>query len=205
MRRKGRSEPSDIGRRNSRAEMAHLRGAAVVASAPGARVLRQGHSDTDDPQAGTVKSFPPVAKIRVVGDGEMILLGKTAITAWATPGHTQDSMSWSWRSCKKARCLNMVFASSLNPVSADGYRFSDPARASASAAYARTFTVVRHLPCDTLLTSHPDQSGRDVKLRRLQRRAVPNPFIDSRACRAYANKFAALFAARIAEDGRKKN
>jgi len=168
-------------------------------------VLRQGHSDADDPQMGLVESFPPVAKIRVVTDGEMILLGKTAITARATPGHTPGSMSWTWRSCEKARCLNMVFASSLNPISADGYRFSDPAHAATRAAFTRSFAVVRHLPCDILLTAHPDQSGGDVKFRRLQRRQVPNPFVEPGACRAYADKFAGLFNARIAQEGGKKN
>jgi metallo-beta-lactamase class B len=187
------------------AALARDSGATVVASGPGAHVLHQGYSDADDPQTGLVKSFPPVAKIRVVADGEMILLGKTAITARATPGHTAGSMSWTWRSCEKTRCLNIVFASSLNPISADGYRFSDPAHAATRAAFTRSFAVVRHLPCDILLTAHPDQSGGDVKFRRLQRRPVPNPFVEPGACRAYADKFAGLFNARIAQEGGKKN
>ena len=187
------------------AALARDSGATIVASGPAARVLRQGHSDADDPQAGLVPGFPPVAKIRVVEDGEMILLGKTAITARATPGHTPGSMSWTWRSCEGVKCLNMVFASSLNPISADAYRFSAPANASTRAAFTRTFAVMRQLPCDILLTPHPDQSGGDVKFRQLQRHRGPNPFIDRGACRAYADKFAGLFAARLAEEARQKN
>lgn len=187
------------------AALARDSGATVVASAPAARVLRQGYSDADDPQAGLVPSFPPVAKIRVIEDGEMILLGKTAITARATPGHTPGSMSWTWRSCEGRKCLNMVFASSLNPISADAYRFSAPANAPTRAAFTRTFAVMRHMPCDILLTPHPDQSGGDVKFRQLQRHKGPNPFIDRGACRAYADKFAGLFAARLAEEAGRKN
>jgi len=65
--------------------------------------------------------------------------------------------------------------------------------------------VMRHMPCDILLTPHPDQSGGDVKFRRLQRHRVPNPFIDPSACRTYADKFAGLFAARLAQEARQKN
>lgn len=187
------------------AALARDSGATVVASGPAARVLRQGHSDADDPQAGLVPGFSPVAKIRVVEDGEMILLGKTAITARATPGHTPGSMSWTWRSCEGSKCLNMVFASSLNPISADAYRFSAPANAPTRAAFTRTFAVMRHMPCDILLTAHPNQSGGDVKFRQLQRHAASNPFIDPGACRAYADKFAGLFAARLADEARQKN
>ncbi|MEO9132661.1 MAG: hypothetical protein ABI240_15840 [Sphingomonas sp.] len=187
------------------AALARDSGATVVASGQGARVLRQGHSDADDPQMGLVEPFPPVTKIRVVPDGEKILLGKTAITARATPGHTPGSMSWTWRSCEKGRCLNMVFASSLNPVSADGYRFSALTNASTRAAFAQTFAVLGHLPCDILLTAHPDQSGGDIKFGRLQRHPLPNPFIEPGACCAYADKFAGRLAARIAREGAQKN
>src|SRR3546814_15556072 len=69
-------------------------------------------------------SWPAVSRVRVVEDGEVLTLGRTAITAVATPGHTMGSMSWRWSACAEenggAACKTIVFASSLNPVSAEG-------------------------------------------------------------------------------------
>jgi metallo-beta-lactamase class B len=184
------------------AALARDSGATVVASVPAAKVLRQGHSDGDDPQAAILESYPGVAKVRGVRDGKQIRLGNVVVTAHATPGHTFGSMSWTWASCEGRRCLNMVFASSLNPVSADDWRFSDPAHRPLLAAFRHSFGVIRKLPCDVLLTAHPDQSGGDVKYAQLQRSPLPNPYIDAGACRAYADKHAALLTARLAKEAK---
>ncbi len=182
------------------AALARDSGATVVASASAAEVLRAGRSAADDPQAGSLAAFPAVKRLRVVRDGQSLRLGDTIVTAHATPGHTAGSMSWTWQSCEDGKCLAMVFASSLNPISADGYRFSDLRHRSMVAAFRRTFDVVRALPCDLLLTPHPDQSGGDVKFAQFQRSPRPNPFVDPQACRAYADKHEALLDARLAEE-----
>lgn len=182
------------------AALARDTGAMVIASAPAAQVLRQGRSGPDDPQAAWLAAFPPVKRLRVVRDGERLRLGDTIVTARATPGHTSGSMSWTWRSCESTRCAAMVFGSSLNPIAADGYRFSDPAHAASIAAFRRTFAAVRALPCDILLTAHPDQSGGDVKIARLQQQRQPNPYLDAQACGAYADKSERLLEARLAEE-----
>ncbi|MBU3079334.1 subclass B3 metallo-beta-lactamase [Sphingomonas sp. XMGL2] len=175
--------------------------ATVVASSAGAAALRVGHNDASDPQSGEIIDFPGVRRLRIVRDGEVIRLGGVAVTARATPGHTAGSMSWTWRSCEAGRCLNMVFASSLNPVSREGYRFSDPAHRAVVESYRRSFQVMRALPCDVLLSSHPDQSGGDLRHARLATRPETNPFVDARACRAYAGRFAAALADRLAREG----
>lgn len=175
-------------------------GATVVVSAAGAKVLRTGKSGPDDPQAAHLESFPPVTRLRVIGDGQTLRLGDTQFTARATPGHTAGSMTWTWRSCEGAKCLNMVFGSSLNPVAADGYRFSDPAAAPAVASFRRTFGVMRDLPCDVLISAHPDQSGGDAKLARYRQQPSPNPFVDAGACRAYADKYNGVLDKRLAAE-----
>jgi metallo-beta-lactamase class B len=162
-------------------------GATVISSAPAAIVLRQGHSNADDPQMAWLDPYPPVARVRTVRDGETIRLGEVTVTAHATPGHTPGSMSWTWRSCEAGRCLAMVFGSSLNPLAAGDYRFSDPAHAAALAAFRGSFTTVRALPCDILITAHPGQSDGDVKFAQFQKQRDPNPFIDPGACRTYAD------------------
>ncbi|HSI19874.1 MAG TPA: subclass B3 metallo-beta-lactamase [Sphingomonas sp.] len=184
------------------AALARDSGATVIASVPAAKALRQGHSDSDDPQAAILEPYPPISNVRGVRDGERIRLGTTVVTARATPGHTFGSMSWTWRSCEGRRCLNMVFAASLNPISADDWRFSDPAHRPLLTAFRHSLDVVRRLPCDVLLTAHPGQSDGEAKYARFQRQPLPNPYIDAGACRAYADKHAVLLAARLAKEGK---
>lgn len=182
------------------AALARDSGATVVASVSAATVLRRGRSGKDDPQAGWLLDFPAVRNVRTIGNGERLSLGGTIVTARATPGHTPGSMSWTWRSCEADRCADMVFASSLNPMAADGYAFSDPAHRSLLAGFRRTFATMRNLRCDILLTPHPDQSGGDVKFRQLQQQPKTNPFLDTRACRDYADRFEQLLDERIASE-----
>jgi len=59
---------------------------------------------------------------------------------------------------------------------------------------------MRGLPCDVLITAHPDQSGGDAKLARYRRQPSPNPFVDAGACRAYADKFSGLLDKRLAAE-----
>lgn len=184
------------------AALARDTGAAVVASAAAARVLRRGRASADDPQFGDLPDQPAVTgPIRIARDGVRVRLGRVTIVPVATPGHTPGSMSWRWRSCDAGRCLNMVFASSLNPVSADGYRFSAPAHRPVVAAFRRSIARIDALPCDILFTAHPDNSGGDEKFTRFERAPTPNPFIDPAACRTLSARQARVLEERLAKEG----
>lgn len=182
------------------AALARDSGAPVVASAAGAAVLRTGGGDPDDPQASWLDRFPPVKRLRIARDGEAIRLGRTVVTAHATPGHTTGSMSWSWQECEGKACHTIFFASSLNPLAGDGYAFSDPAHKGQVAAFRATFATMRAMPCDILLTAHPDQSGGDRKVARLRTRRAPNPFYDPSACRRYVDKAEAALDRQMASE-----
>ncbi len=171
-------------------------GATVAASASTARALALGHPTRDDPQfagASHVQDFPRVETgVRVVRDGDTVSLGGVTFTPHATPGHTPGSTTWTWNSCQAQRCLHMVYADSLTAVSNDTFRFTgDAAHPSIVDAFRRSIATVAGLPCDVLVSTHPNVSGLDdkVKLRR-QRGAAPggadDPFVDPGACRAYA-------------------
>jgi metallo-beta-lactamase class B len=177
-------------------------GATVIASEPAAVVLRQGHSNADDPQMAWLDPYPPVPQVHTVRDGETVRLGEVTVTAHATPGHTPGSMSWTWRSCEAGRCLSVAFGSSLTPLAAGDYRYSDPAHAKALANFRQTFTTVRALPCDILITAHPGPSGGDVKFAQFQRTRDPNPFIDPGACRTYADSAEQALSAQLAKEAR---
>lgn len=182
------------------AALARDSGATVIASEPAAAVLRTGGIDPADPQAAWLERFPKVSRIRAVKDGAEIRLGDTIVTAVATPGHTMGSMSWRWRSCEDRHCATIVFASSLNPIAADGYSFADPVHQPVVDAFRASFATMRTLPCDLLLTAHPDQSDGPGRLARLQEQRTPNPFLDPVACRRYADRHAALLDKKLAAD-----
>ena len=170
------------------AALARDTGATVVASARGAEGLRSGRHAKDDPQLAYGGSWPAVTRLRVIGDGEVLKLGKISIAAIATPGHTMGSMSWRWQACEDKACKTIVFASSLNPVSADDYRYTAPASAPIVAAFAASYRKMDATACDILISAHPDNAG--------EGRYNDKPG----ACRAYVDRSRKLLAKRLADE-----
>ena len=175
--------------------------AAVAASAQAAEALRTGKPNSDDPQftiAGN--DFSRVQDVRVIADGETLAIGDVRVTAHFTPGHTPGSTSWSWRSCEETRCLDVVYADSLNAVSADEFRFSGSASTpSIVDSFERSIETVETLPCDILLSPHPGFFGMQEKLRGQQAGAA-DAFVDENACRAYAGAARERFRERLARE-----
>jgi metallo-beta-lactamase class B len=176
-------------------------GATVAASPRAAEALRAGKPNPDDPQFTIADNeFPAVPNVRVVRDGETLAVGDVRVTAHFTPGHTPGSTTWRWRSCEDARCLNIVYADSLNPVSADEFRFSGGAGApSIVESFERSIATVEALPCDILLSPHPGFFGMQEKL---QRRSAGDAdvFVDANACRAYAGAARTRLEQRVATE-----
>ena len=158
--------------------------AQVAASAKSAKALALGGSDPDDPQYGMGSFYPKVTDVRIVADGETVHVGSLALQMHAMPGHTPGSTGWTWRSCEKDRCVSMVYADSISLLSADGYRYADPAHLERLVDYRRTLSTLSALPCDILLTPHP-RDGFFDKAARIEV-SKPNPLIDTQACKAYA-------------------
>ncbi|WP_442680220.1 subclass B3 metallo-beta-lactamase [Sphingomonas sp. ASY06-1R] len=173
-------------------------GAIVVAGKAAVPALQSGWPTPDDPQAGYRAHYHGVGPVRGVSDGAVIRLGDVAVTAVAVPGHTPGSTSWTWRSCEAGQCKMVVFSASLNPISAEKYRFTDPAHRALTDGFRRSFAKMKTLPCDILITAHPGQSGGDIKAAKLQAGAKPNPYVDPHACRDYAEQSEDLFDKRIA-------
>jgi metallo-beta-lactamase class B len=165
------------------AELQMLSGARVAASQWTADVMRKGRVPHDDPQFGIIIPIARVARTSSVKDGEMLQAGSITITAHLTPGHTPGGTSWTWRSCENGRCLNLVYADSLMPVSADGFLFTKN-YPHAVADFERSFAFLDNTPCDILLTPHPDFSNLWQRLDK--RNSNPDAMIDSGACRALA-------------------
>jgi metallo-beta-lactamase class B len=109
-------------------------------------------------------SFPPVKAVRVVADGETLHVGDIAVTAHFTPGHTPGGTTWTWRSCEENRCLDIVYADSLSAVSSPDFRYTQvPGLVE---QFRHSIAVVGTLPCDVLVTVHPEFADLAGKLQR---------------------------------------
>lgn len=180
-------------------------GATVAASPSSASALQRGENTPDDPQFGFGKAdngFPAVKDVKVIKDNEVLRVGQIAITANFTPGHTPGSTAWTWRSCEGAACLNIVYADSLTAVSAPGFKYTDdPDRVH---LFRRSITRVAELPCDIVVSTHPQATGLDAKIKKRAtlKGAATDPFVDQ-GCQALAAAGLKSLEARITEEKKK--
>lgn len=182
------------------AELQRLSGAKVAASPATARVLEQGHAGSDDPQYGIQLPMRPVAHVRVIRDGETLHVGSLALTAHFTPGHTPGGTTWTWQSCERERCLNIAYVDSLTAVSAPAFRFSsNTTYPKARQDLEKSFATVGALPCDILLTPHPEASDLWARLERRDK-GETDALIDTMACKRLANLSRANFDKRLAQE-----
>ncbi len=183
------------------AELQRLSGARVAASQWTADVMNRGAVARDDPQFGTIAPIAPIARVEVLKDGETLRAGTVAVTAHLTPGHTPGGTSWTWRSCENGRCLNLVYADSLAPISADGFLFTRRKDYPHAEDFERSFSFLDSTPCDILITPHPEASH---LWRRLEQRASrPDALIDPTACRVLAETSREQLRKRLATESGK--
>jgi metallo-beta-lactamase class B len=142
----------------------------------------------------------PVARTRAVRDGEKIRLGPLAVTAHFTPGHAQGGTSWTWQAEERGRTVNVVFADSLTALAAKGRRFNgNPLYPQARADVERSIATIEALPCDVLVTAHPEAG--DLWERKAKQAALGDAaFIDANACRSYAADARATLARTLASE-----
>lgn len=171
-------------------------GARVAASRSSAAVLLAGESGRDDPQFGLLLPMDPVASVETIADGDTLRVGPLEIVAHFTPGHTPGGTTWSWQSCEETRCLDVVYADSQTPISADEFLFtSNP---TVIDDFRRSHEVLESLRCDVLLTPHPGASRLWERLD--AGRDAPDGLIDGEGCRRYAASARNALEQRIARE-----
>jgi len=185
------------------AALQRLSGATVLMSAPGVRALAGGGPLPEDPQFGIgVKenAFPPVTHTRAVADREVVTVGPLAITAHLTPGHTPGGTSWTWRSCEGDRCLAIVYADSLTPVSADGFRFTGGnGQPDITPILRATIARIEQLPCDIIVSTHPGATSLSQRLKHRDSGGA-DAFVNPDGCRTYAATARINLERRIAQE-----
>jgi len=171
------------------AELQRLSGAQIVVSPWTAGVLKAGRVSSSDPQYGIIRATPRVARVKTLNDGQTLQVGPLAVTAHLTPGHTPGGTSWTWQSCDGGRCLNLVYADSLTPVSADGFQFTHSRKyPRAIADFEKSIAFLTTVPCDIPLSAHGDASRMWDRLDAREKGVLPDPMIDPSGCRQMADR-----------------
>ncbi len=135
--------------------------------------------------------YPPAKVDRILHDGEEVKLGGSTLVAHLTPGHTPGCTTWTMTVTDAGKKLNAVIIGS--PNANNGYQLVNNPRYPAIADdFAKTFRVLKSLPCDLFLGAHGayfDMIAKHAK----QKPGAPNPFIDPAGYHAYiANREAAV-------------
>lgn len=163
------------------AQLKQLMGAKLMVSEPDAALLAAGGKG--DFAFGDRFSYPAVKADRLLRDGDEVELGGVKLVAHVTPGHTKGSTTWTMKVQQGAKEYNVVFVGS---TSAPGYKLVDNEQYPTIAeAYARTFRLLKTLPCDVFLAPHGMFFSLKEKLKLLAEGKEPNPFIDPNGYKTY--------------------
>jgi metallo-beta-lactamase class B len=152
-----------------------LTGAQVVASAADAVYIRAGGKG-ETVFDGTYE-WTPCPVDRIVGDGDVITLGGTSLTARLTPGHTRGATTYTMKVTDADKQLDVVFfpSANINP----GVRLVGNTRyPSIVSDFERSFGIWKALPCDVFLGAHGSFYDMKTKYGLLRHGATLNPFID---------------------------
>lgn len=177
-------------------ELQRASGAVVAATEQSARMLRTGVATEDDPQYRIALPYPAVANVRVIHPGDTLRVGPHALVAHLTAGHTPGGTTWTWRSCEEERCLEIVYADSQTPISADDFYFTRSSTYPTGVEdFRKGHATIEQLRCDVLIAPHPGAV-------RLFERAAAGELVDRAACARYVENARKQLADRIAREGR---
>lgn len=175
------------------AKLKQITGAKFSVSYTARAAMESGLPDPEDPQHGLHPPFPGITAESFLPDGTRLQIGDEEIIAIATPGHSPGSTSYTWKSCDGNACRRIVYADSLNAVSADSYRFSDHPDyvATLRSSMARIEAIK---DCDIMISPHPFQSEF------FERLAGEKPLVDADRCKQYVSAARARLDARLAKE-----
>ena len=157
----------------SHAHADHMEGDALVKQLTGAQVMAM----AEDVPA-LMKMRPgdkPHPLDKTLHDGDQVTLGGTTLVARLTAGHTRGCTTWTTRANEDGKTYDVVIIGSVgvNP----GFKLVNNTEVPAMAEeYRRSFKLLRSLPCDVPLGSHPAMYNLAEKYPKIGK--GPNPFID---------------------------
>lgn len=181
----------------SHAHSDHVAGHALIKELTGARVeVMEGDAKViasgGKGQYLYTEGWKPCVVDRVLHDGDIVSLGEARLTARLTPGHTRGCTTWLMQARDEGKSLNVVIIGSpnVNP----GYELvTNRDYPEIVDDYARTFRLLKSLPCDIFLGAHGNYYGMQAKYTRLQQNPKSHPFVDPDGYKAYVEDRARTF------------
>jgi metallo-beta-lactamase class B len=167
----------------SHAHSDHVAGHAALQKLTGAKVCVMRGDDLVIASGGmgqylySSSRWEPCKVDRVLKDGEEVKLGGVTLVAHLTPGHTRGCTTWTWRVEDGGKTYDVVVIGSpnVNPgfklVNNDDYP-------EIAADFAKTFEVLKALPCDVFLGAHGSYYGMVERYALLQK-GQANAFVNA--------------------------
>ena len=179
---------------NSHAHPDHTTGDFMVKELTGATVMAM---TEDVPALQNIKARGNAHPIdRVLKDGDTVSLGGVTLTAHLTPGHTKGCTTWTFKAEDGGKMYDVVVVGS---VSLNAANLGDnPNYPNIREDFAKSFKVLRSLPCDVFVGSHTGFYQMTAKYAKLEQGGA-NPFIDPAGYKALIDSSEKAFYGRLAE------
>ena len=171
-------------------------GARVFASAGDAPVLESGGTKT----FFQIGSFKPVKVDQVLNDGSRVTLGDTTLVAHLTPGHTAGNTAWTTTVTENGKQYRVVFASSMS-INPGVHMVNFAPWPEIADAYAKSFQVLKALPCDIFLGPHAGFFNLADKAARMSK-GGGNPFVDPKGYKNYIARFERLYNEQLKQESK---
>ena len=170
------------------AHVDHQEGDALVRQMTGAQVVAMAE---DVPALQVLRPGGKEHPIdRIIHDGDKVRHGSEDLVAHLTPGHTRGCTTWTTTAVEDGKTYNIMLGCSLRPPTV-----VTPAIA---AEFARSFKLVRSLPCDVQLGDHGAQYDMQAKFVKVKA-GGPNPFVSPSTCMNEADIEEVMFHAILNE------
>lgn len=191
----------------SHAHSDHVAGHALLQKKTGAKVYVMRGDDQVIASGGegqylySSSRWEPCKVDRVLKDGDEVKLGGVTLVARLTPGHTRGCTTWTWRVDVGGKTYDVVVIGSpnVNP----GYKLAgNESYPEIAADFAKTFEVLKSLPCDVFLGAHGSYYGMIERYGLLQK-GQANAFVNSQGYKEFVSQKERAFRKALADQKNK--
>lgn len=191
----------------SHAHSDHVAGHALLQKLSGAKVYVMRGDDQVIASGGkgqylyTTDRWEPCKVDRVLDDRDEVKLGDVTLVARLTPGHTRGCTTWTWRVEDGGKPYDVVVIGSpnVNP----GFRLvNNEDYPEIAADFAKTFEILKSLPCDVFLGAHGGYYGM-VERYDLLNKGHANVFVNPEGYKEYVAQKEQAFRQTLALQQRK--